>query len=269
MPRDELDAFGRLYLNYGLLSTWDGAITMLAGSGVGGGTLVNWMTCLDAPADVRSEWARDHGLDGLDGPEWAADVAIEQIGVAPASHPSKDERPRFGAGGAGLGGEHHPAERHRLRRPDRVRSDAARDEAIGPSGAPCRGGRAGAVVLDRARVRSLLLGRTAPNRRRRAPSRRGDPGAGPGGGTEEPLAANPRFFIATAPQVVLAAEVLRSPSILQASRARTRDRALPADPPGLGCRRPDARPGRHVAGHDAGRPVAPSSATTFRVGAAT
>ena len=49
MPRDELDAYGRLYLNYGLLSTWDGAITMLAGSGVGGGTLVNWMTCLDAP----------------------------------------------------------------------------------------------------------------------------------------------------------------------------------------------------------------------------
>ena len=44
MPRDELDAFARLYLNHGLLSTWDGSITMLAGSAVGGGTLVNWMT---------------------------------------------------------------------------------------------------------------------------------------------------------------------------------------------------------------------------------
>ena len=51
MPRDELDAYGRLYLNHGLLSTWDGSITMLAGSVVGGGTLVNWMTCLDSPAD--------------------------------------------------------------------------------------------------------------------------------------------------------------------------------------------------------------------------
>ena len=93
MPRDELDAFGRLYLNYGLLSTWDGAITMLAGSGVGGGTLVNWMTCLDAPADVRSEWARDHGLDGLDGPEWAADVAAieRESGSRPRVIPSKDE----------------------------------------------------------------------------------------------------------------------------------------------------------------------------------
>ena len=56
---------------------------MLAGSGVGGGTLVNWMTCLDAPADVRAEWAREHGLDGLDGAEWAADIATieREIGV--------------------------------------------------------------------------------------------------------------------------------------------------------------------------------------------
>src|SRR4029077_10123699 len=48
MPRTELDAFSRLYLNHGLLATWDGAISLLAGSGVGGGTLVNWMTCIDA-----------------------------------------------------------------------------------------------------------------------------------------------------------------------------------------------------------------------------
>ena len=31
----------------GSLTTWDGAITMLAGAGVGGGTLVNWMTCIE------------------------------------------------------------------------------------------------------------------------------------------------------------------------------------------------------------------------------
>ena len=33
MPRDELDAFDRLYLNHGLLTTWDGSVTMLAGGG--------------------------------------------------------------------------------------------------------------------------------------------------------------------------------------------------------------------------------------------
>ena len=49
MPTDEL-AHGRLYLNYGLLATWDSSLTMLAGSAVGGGTLVNWMTSLPAPS---------------------------------------------------------------------------------------------------------------------------------------------------------------------------------------------------------------------------
>ena len=29
MPTDELDAYGRLYLNYGLLATWDSSLTML------------------------------------------------------------------------------------------------------------------------------------------------------------------------------------------------------------------------------------------------
>src|SRR6185436_277401 len=104
MPRDELDAYGRLYLNHGLLSTWDGAITLLAGSGVGGGTLVNWMTCLDAPGDVRAEWARDHGLDGLDGAEWERDVADleRRLGVAPATViPPKDELIQRGAASLG------------------------------------------------------------------------------------------------------------------------------------------------------------------------
>ena len=53
MPRAELDAFDRHYLDHGLTTTWDGSITMLAGTGVGGGTLINWMTCIDAPESVR------------------------------------------------------------------------------------------------------------------------------------------------------------------------------------------------------------------------
>ena len=52
MPTDEMDAFSRLYLNHGLLATWDASLTMLAGSGVGGGTLVNWMTTIGAPAAI-------------------------------------------------------------------------------------------------------------------------------------------------------------------------------------------------------------------------
>lgn len=226
MPRDELDAFGRLYLNYGLLSTWDGSITMLAGSGVGGGTLVNWMTCLDAPADVRAEWARDHGLDGLDGAEWAADAATieRELGVAPATLiPAKDELLRRGA--AELGWEAGV-----------IRRNATDCGDCGSCPFGCRRGakqsgirvhladavRNGATVLDRARVRSLLLGPEGAGPVTGVMGTLGPPevtAAGPGGSMGEPLTATPRFFIATAPQVVLAAGALRSPSILQASRA--------------------------------------------------
>ena len=76
MPHNELDAYDRLYLNHGLVTTWDGAITMLAGSGVGGGTLVNWMTAIEAPPRVRAMWSRIHGIDELgDGEAWSDDIA--------------------------------------------------------------------------------------------------------------------------------------------------------------------------------------------------
>lgn len=214
MPRDELDAFGRLYLNYGLLSTWDGAITMLAGSGVGGGTLVNWMTCIDAPAAVREEWVRDHGLDGVAGDEWSADVAVIEAELNVASSivvPPKDEIIRRGA--EELGWESGLIRRN---------ATACGDCGSCPFG--CRRGakqsgirahlaeavRLGAVILDRARVRTVI--------------REGD--AGPVVGVTGSLApadpngppdAVPRPFEVRANQVVLAAGALRSPAILQES----------------------------------------------------
>ena len=216
MPRDELDAYGRLYLNHGLLSTWDGAITLLAGSGVGGGTLVNWMTCLDAPPDIRAEWAREHGLDGVDGAEWDGDVAdIERrLGVTAATViPPKDELIRRGA--AALGWDAGV-----------IRRNATDCGDCGSCPFGCRRGTkqsgirahladavaAGARVLDRARVRSIIreggasgpvvgvAGTLAPES-----SHGADDGAGP------------RWFSVYAHQVVLAAGALRSPAILQAS----------------------------------------------------
>jgi choline dehydrogenase-like flavoprotein len=223
MPRDELDAYGRLYLNYGLLSTWDGSITMLAGSGVGGGTLVNWMTCLDAPPAVRAEWAELHGLDGVDGPEWAEDVAAieRELGVTEATViPPKDELIRRGA--AELGWDAGVIRRNG---PD------CGDCGSCPFG--CRRGtkqsgirvhlaeaaRHGAVVLDRARVRSLLLGPDGSGPVAGVMGTLAPPDPEAGAAQAEPVATNPRFFVAMAPQVVLAAGALRSPAILQASRA--------------------------------------------------
>jgi choline dehydrogenase-like flavoprotein len=220
MPRDELDAYGRLYLNHGLLSTWDGAITLLAGSGVGGGTLVNWMTCLDAPAEVRAEWASDHGLDGVDGSEWSADVAAieEQLSVSPATLiPPKDELIRRGA--AALGWE-----------AGIIRRNATDCGDCGSCPFGCRRGtkqsgiRAhladavahGTRVLDRARVRSVIRGGGGSGRVTGVAGTLGPDAGAPAGAPAESEAA-PRRFSVHANQVVLAAGALRSPAILQAS----------------------------------------------------
>ena len=93
MPRAEVDAFDRLYLDHGLTSTWDGSVTILAGTGVGGGTVVNWTTCIEAPESVRAEWEADHELEGMTGAPWTIDVAAieSELDVAEATHiPPKD-----------------------------------------------------------------------------------------------------------------------------------------------------------------------------------
>ncbi|MCI0543766.1 MAG: GMC family oxidoreductase [Actinobacteria bacterium] len=59
----EADAYKRLYLDGVLSSTADGGITMVAGSTLGGGTVVNYTTSFDTPASVREEWDRVGGFE--------------------------------------------------------------------------------------------------------------------------------------------------------------------------------------------------------------
>ncbi len=94
MPADELGAFDRLYLNHGFNVSWDASIMTLAGTGVGGGTLVNWMTCIDPPASTRRHWAASHGLASFEDPVLDADLAAlaAEIGVSDAPNvPPKDQ----------------------------------------------------------------------------------------------------------------------------------------------------------------------------------
>lgn len=75
----EYDGFRSLYLKQGLLATRDLGVVLLAGSCLGGGTVVNWNTCFRTPPDVLAEWERAHGIPGLAGAEFQRDLdAVEQ-----------------------------------------------------------------------------------------------------------------------------------------------------------------------------------------------
>jgi choline dehydrogenase-like flavoprotein len=73
----------RLYEKQGMLATRDAGVIVLAGSTVGGGTTVNWMTSLRTPDHVLRQWERECGITGAAGPEWQAslDAVCDRLGV--------------------------------------------------------------------------------------------------------------------------------------------------------------------------------------------
>ena len=179
MPVDELSAFDRLYLNHGFNVSWDASIMTLAGAGVGGGTTVNWMTCIAPPASTRRHWTIAHGLDGFDGPELDADIAtvMAEIGVSAAPNiPPKDALLLRGA--AQLGQEVGEIVRNGIGCGD-----------CGRCGFGCRRGakqsglrvhlaeawRAGARIVPDAAVTRVLLDGGPGDRRRGADDRRRPP----------------------------------------------------------------------------------------------
>ena len=209
MPTSELDAFDRLYLDHGLASTWDGSITILAGAAVGGGTLVNWMTSIAAPAGIRQRWGREHGIEGLgDGADdaWSQDLAAieHELDVAESGFlPPKDALILRGA--AALGWEAAPTRR------DAVGCDDCGSCAFGCRRGSKRSGirvhlarayAAGARIVPDTAARGLILdeGRAVGVEAVHRASEGGE-----------------RAVTVRARQVVLAAGALRSPSVLQRS----------------------------------------------------
>ncbi|MFL5670539.1 MAG: GMC family oxidoreductase N-terminal domain-containing protein [Chloroflexota bacterium] len=207
LPRAELEGFDRHYLNHGLTTTWDGAVTMLAGTGVGGGTLVNWTTCISAPEDVRAEWETDHGLDGMTGDAWSDEVAaIEaELGVAEATHiPPKDAILLRGA--RALGWEAAATRRN---------ADGCGD--CGSCGFGCPRG------TKRSGIRVHLADATAAGARLVADARvtrivlEGGRAAGVEAIVTGDHGSTPRHLVVRARTVVVAAGALRTPAVLLAS----------------------------------------------------
>ena len=82
---NQLEVWGyqNLYLRGGPIPTAEGQVSMQAGSSLGGGTVINWQNCLRTFPWVRDQWAREHGLEGVDGPEFdrCLDRVMKRIGV--------------------------------------------------------------------------------------------------------------------------------------------------------------------------------------------
>lgn len=58
----EAQGYQKMYLGGGALTTKDQGVTLVAGSCLGGGTVVNYCTSFRTPDTVRSEWAERHKL---------------------------------------------------------------------------------------------------------------------------------------------------------------------------------------------------------------
>lgn len=82
----ELLAYRDMYWRGGPQPTADGNVTVLAGATLGGGTTINWMNCLRTTDWVREQWAREHGLEGVDGSDYDRhlDAVLRRIGASDA-----------------------------------------------------------------------------------------------------------------------------------------------------------------------------------------
>ncbi|HWI53017.1 MAG TPA: GMC family oxidoreductase N-terminal domain-containing protein [Symbiobacteriaceae bacterium] len=83
LGQGEARGMDALYLDRGMTATGDLSVAVLAGSAVGGGTLINWTACIAPPDWLRAEWEREHGLSGLTSAAFAAcvDEVCSRLGV--------------------------------------------------------------------------------------------------------------------------------------------------------------------------------------------
>ena len=111
----ELQGMQELYYGAGLATSEDGSISILAGSTLGGGTVVNYMNCIPTPERIVDEWA-SHGLAGLDDYESYKrdhiDAVMERINANTEATKQNGTHTRLMEGLDALGMEHRPIVRN-------------------------------------------------------------------------------------------------------------------------------------------------------------
>ncbi|CAH1436259.1 unnamed protein product [Lactuca virosa] len=73
----------QLYESKGVFPTLQGSVMIQAGTGVGGGSAINWSGCIKTPQSVRKEWAEDYNIKLYESHEYssAMNKVCERIGV--------------------------------------------------------------------------------------------------------------------------------------------------------------------------------------------
>ncbi len=109
----ELPGMFELYLGGGLAASEGGEIAVLAGSTLGGGTVVNYMNCIRTPQPIREEWAR-MGVEGIDDPAYEGhiDAVWQRLGVNDTATSQNRIHKRLIAACETLGYPHRPLTRN-------------------------------------------------------------------------------------------------------------------------------------------------------------
>ncbi len=91
----EAEAMRDLYLKNGTLATKDQGVIILAGSTLGGGTVVNWCTSFRTPENVLEEWTKRSGISAFtDSPLQDSFAAVERrisVNTANSAHNKQNQ----------------------------------------------------------------------------------------------------------------------------------------------------------------------------------
>jgi choline dehydrogenase-like flavoprotein len=205
----ELPAYQEMYWRGGPTPTAEGNVTLMAGTTLGGGTTINWTNCLRTTPWVREQWAREFGLEGVDGPEYDRhlDHVLQRIGATDRASDLNGPHQRLKEGCERLGFSFAPI----VRNADLDRYDPASAGYLGfgdQSGSKLSTEKTflrdaverDAQVLVRTRAQRVLV--------------EGGRAAGVEAGYEDPDTGDQASVTVRAPRVVVACGALESPALL-------------------------------------------------------
>src|SRR5918995_81252 len=101
----ELKGYREMFWRGGPTPTADANVSLVAGTTLGGGTTINWTNCLRTRPWVREQWAKDHGLEGVDGPDFDRhlDAVWNRISTNPECSDLNGTQQRLREGAEALG----------------------------------------------------------------------------------------------------------------------------------------------------------------------